>query len=321
MAFCIIDSIILDTFFVFFDSFFMQTSSKVQNLHFRFRMYGRNAREWTRKCALLLPEIVRERVWEKKGFDSVYTYARVLAGMGREAVNDALRILEKVEGMPAIRQVIQEKGINSVKPLMTILNETNQDFLAEKARLMSKNTLEMYVREWKMERPRTLENDEFPEQQAIAKKIIALDLDPEVARKLEKLKGKDGNWNALMKELLEMREKMLAQGKPAEKVTESRHIPVAIERYVVDRARGVCEIGTCIKKYEILHHTQRFALEKTHDPSRIVALCRPHERMVHLGLIEDEYILPREWKILDEADESDPKYVIDQMVQKYRRPI
>ena len=305
----------------------MQTSSKVQDLHFRFQVYGRNAREWTRKCALLLPEIVRERVWEKKGFDSVYTYARVLAGMGREAVNDALRILEKVEGMPAIRQVIQEKGINSVKPIMTILNETNQDFLAEKARAMSKNTLEMYVRELKHQTdsaihadlPRTLENIEFPQQQAITKTTLTLDLDPEVARKLEKLKGKDGDWNTLMKELLEMREKILVQEKPAEKVTESRHIPVAIERYVVDRARGVCEIGTCIKKYEILHHTQRFALEKTHDPSRIVALCKPHERMVHLGLIEDEYILPREWKILDEADESDPKYVIDQMVQKYRQ--
>ncbi len=289
-------------------------------------MYGRNAREWTRKCALLLPEIVRERVWEKKGFDSLYTYARVLAGMGREAVNDALRILGKVEGMSAIRQVIEEKGINSVKPLMTILNETNQEFLAEKARVMSKNTLEMYVREWKSnadvaacsDLPRTLENVEFPEQQAIVKMTITLDLDLEVVRKLEKLKGKDGDWNTLMMELLELREKILAQEKPEEKVTESRHIPAAIERYVIDRARGVCEFRACAKKYEILHHIQRFALERVHDPSRIVALCKPHERMVHLGLIEDEKIRPMEWKIMEEADESDPKYQVDRMVQRYR---
>lgn len=298
----------------------------VQNLHFRFQMYGRNAREWTRKCALLLPEIVRERVWEKKGFDSVYTYARVLAGMGREAVNDALRILGKVEGMSAIRQVIEEKGINSVKPIMTILNETNQEFLAEKARVMSKNTLEMYVRELKNQTdvavrsglPRTSENVEFPYKQAIVKTTLTLDLDPEVARKLEKLKGKDGDWNTLMMEFLELREKIVAQEKPEEKVTESRHIPAAIERYVIDRARGICEFRACAKKYEILHHIQRFALERVHDPSRIVALCKPHERMVHLGLIEDEKIRPMEWKIVEEADESDPKYVIDRMVQRYR---
>lgn len=299
----------------------------IQDLHHRFQIYGKNAREWTRKCALLLPEIVCERVWEKKGFDSVYTYARVLAGMGREAVNDALRILEKTEGMSAIQQVILAKGINSVKPLMTILNATNQEFLAEKARVMSKNTLEMYVRELKNQTdiaarsglPRTLENIEFPQQQAIAKKIIALDVDLEVASKLEKLKGKDGDWNTLMKEFLEMREKMLEQAKPEEKVTESRHIPVAIERFVIERARGMCELRTCTKQYEILHHIQRFALEKTHDPARIVALCKPHERMVHLGLIEDEYILPREWKIVEEADKYNPKYEIDRMVQRYRQ--
>ncbi len=299
----------------------------IQDLHFQFQTYGRNAREWTRKCALLLPEIVRERVWEQKGFDSVYTYARVLAGMSRDAVNDALRVLEKAEGMPSILKVIQEKGINSVKPIMTILNMANQDFLAEKARVMSKNTLEMYVRELKSQTdiaassdlPRTLENIEFPQDQAITKKIIALDVDPEVASALEKLKGKDGDWNTLMKELLEIREKMLAQEKPEEKITESRHIPVAIERYVVERARGVCEFRTCTKQYEILHHIQRFALEKIHDPVRIIALCKPHERMVHLGLIEDEHIRPKEWNMTKDADKDDPKYEIDQMVQRYRR--
>ena len=52
-------------------------------LHARFVNYGRNAREWTRKCVILLPEIERERVWEKKGFESIYVYAAKLAGMSR----------------------------------------------------------------------------------------------------------------------------------------------------------------------------------------------------------------------------------------------
>ncbi len=294
-------------------------SEKVNGLHFQFQTYGRNAREWTRKCALLLPEIVRERVWEKKGFDSVYTYARVLAGMSRNAVDDALHILHSIEMMPALQKVVALKGLNAVRPVVAIATSETALFWAEKAMNMSKHTLEMYVKEQRECRTGTENNIEFPYQQAIAKKIIALDVDPEVALALEKLKGKDGDWNTLMKELLEMREKMLAQEKPEEKVTESRHIPAAIERFVIERARGVCELRACAKKYEILHHIQRFALERVHDPSRIVALCKPHERMVHLGLIEDEHILPAQWKVTKEANRNDPKYHIDQMVQKYRQ--
>ncbi len=293
----------------------------IQDLHFRFRMYGKNAREWTRKCALLLPEIVRERVWEKKGFDSVYMYARVLAGMGNNAVNDALRILHSIENMPALQKVVEAKGLNAVRPVVAIATSETELFWAGKAMEMSKHTLELYVKEQHDSRTGTENTIEFPEQKAITKKIIALDVDPEVASELEKLKGKDGDWNTLMKELLEMREKMLAQEKPEEKVTESRHIPAAIERYVIERARGTCELRTCTKKYAILHHIQRFALEKTHDPSRIIALCKPHERMVHLGLIEDEHIQPRDWSIAKEPNKNDPKYAIDQMVQKYRKPI
>ncbi len=290
----------------------------VQNLHGRFQMYGKHAREWTRKCALLLPEIVRERVWEKKGFDSVYTYARVLAGMGRHAVDDALRILHGIENMPELQKVVEMKGLNAVRPVVAVATSETELFWAEKAMEMSKHTLEVYIRERRESRTGTGNNAEFPHQQAIAKTTLTLDLDLEVARKLEKLKGKDGDWNMLMLELLELREKMLDQEKPEEKITESRHIPAAIEKYVVGRARGVCEYRSCAKKYGILHHIQRFALEKTHDPSRIVALCKPHERMVHLGLIEDEHILPVRWKIVEEADRSDPKYQIDRMVQRYR---
>ncbi len=282
-------------------------------------MHGRNAREWTRKCALLLPEIVRERVWEKKGFGSVYEYAGRLAGMGRNAVDDALRILHSIENMPELQKVVEIKGLNAVRPIVAVATPETELFWAAKAMEMSKHTLELYIKERRESRTGTGNNVEFPEQQAIEKTTLMLELDPEVASKLEKLKGKDGDWNTLMKELLAMREKMLVQEKPEEKVTESRHIPANIERFVVERARGVCEFRACEKKYEILHHIQRFALEKTHDPSRIVALCKPHERMVHLGLIEDEHILPAQWKVTKEANRNDPKYQIDRLVQRYRQ--
>ena len=50
-----------------------------QILHQKFKQYGANAKEWTRKCILLLPDIEKYRIWEQKGFGSIYEYAAKLA--------------------------------------------------------------------------------------------------------------------------------------------------------------------------------------------------------------------------------------------------
>ncbi len=166
-----------------------------------------------------------------------------------------------------------------------------------------------------MPREATSQGETFPS----LNKVIGMELSPLTIDRLTKLKG-DDEWDTLMNELLDIREKMLEQNRPEEKQTESRHIPIEMKRFVIERSRGVCEMGVCAKRYAILHHTQRFASEKTHDPSRIVALCKQHERLVHLGLIHDETIAPKQWKMLQEPDKNDPKYQIDRLVQRYRRP-
>lgn len=301
----------------------MQAS--INNLHHRFQIYGRNAREWMRKCAMLLPDIERERVWEKKGFESIYVYAAKLAGMSRESVNDALRVLRATEGMTEIRNVIEQRGINIIKPILTTLTSDNQAFWAEKAMTMSQHTLEVYRKERTAQdneptgRRASSETSEFPYQKAIAKTIIPMDLDPDIAAQLTKLKG-TGDWTTLMQELLAAREAILEQACPDSKTTDSRHIPTNIQKFIIQRSRGICEFPACTRTYTILHHTQRFALEKTHDPSCIIALCTAHERIVHQGLIENENQEPRYWIIRKHPDTQNPNYAIDQLVMKYRRP-
>lgn len=361
-----------------------QISSTVQNLHTQFRFYGKNAREWMRKCVLMLPELDRERVWEKKGYGSLPEYAGRLSGMSKEMVYEGLRVLRAVEGMSEIMKVIEVRGIGIVRPVLTLLTVENQQFWAEKMRVMSLHTLQMYRREleqqavssthrttlqhhdstvmsvivsdspldktFRFESEKTINS---PQQEAIreiethhsiyqvrdlevdsarAEKTftqdttmttgttITMTLDPEIALAIEKLRGKDGDWNTLMEEFLELRAQKLEQQKPPEKQTPSRYIPAKIERFVIERSRGVCEVGSCKQQYTILHHVQRFASEQVHDPDRIIALCTAHERLVHLGLIEDESIAPRKWKVLEKPDQTNPKYHIDQLVQKYRRP-
>lgn len=287
---------------------------QVEDLHQKFQMYGKNAREWMRRCALLLPEIVRERVWEKKGFGSIYEYAGKLAGMSRSAVEEALWVIGRIENKPELLSIVAERGVGAVRPVASIATVDTAAFWAEKVMEMSKHTLQAYVHEVKRD------DENLPPGRQIQQETmeIIMQLPCEMGEALMKLKG-NNDWSELISEFLDLRMNRLEQEKPEEQVAHSRHIPVAIEGYVLERARGVCEFRACKKQYEILHHIQRFALERVHDPSRIVALCRPHERMVHLGLIEDETILPSRWKVMEEADKKHPKYQIDQMVQKYRR--
>ncbi len=300
----------------------------IQKLHDQFIAYGKNAREWLQKCALLLPEIVRRGVWKKKGYGSVHEYAGKLAGMSHSLVDEALRVLRHVETLPELRKVVEERGIGAVRPVAVIATPETDLFWAEKVRAMSQHTLEVYVQEAKSQNLAILDENhpvknkaEFLRaEESEAEKInLTMQMSPDLANKLTKLKG-HGEWEDLLNELLAYREQVLQNQQPEEKVTDARHIPATIEKFIIERSRGICEFPKCTRKYAILHHTQRFSLEKTHDPERIIALCTAHERIVHQGLIENENQPPQQWRVREQPDTAHPTYAIDQLVQKYRKP-
>ncbi len=369
----------------------LSNKNRINTLHHQFQTYGKNAREWMRKCIMMLPAIDRERVWEKKKFGSLSEYTSKLAGMSHKTTIDGLRIMQTVEHMPDIMRIIEKRGIAIIRPILLFLTPDNQKSWSEKIKIMSQHTLEMYVHDLKIQQDPSMtklssrnnmvadkvpelnifgeralsEKAKFPHQKAIEmadsaelpesktsdlatapiKKIFAIELEPYIIEQLEKLNGKDGDWNQLMKELLQTRETTLAQEQQyiqnevpqaggerlngsdtKETLTCSRYIPARIRHFILKRSRGLCEYRTCKRTYEIIHHTQRFALQKIHDPQHMVALCIEHERLAHLTLIENEEQSPRNWKIRNEPDEGlvgssqRAKYKIDQMVQTYRKP-
>jgi len=299
-----------------------------KKLHEKFVEYGMNAKEWMRKCVFLLPEIEKRRIWEKKGFSSIFEYAAKLAGMSHKTVIDSLRILKKIEDKPNLQKIAEQKGLNCIKPIITIATKENEKYWAQKAAIMSKNTLAVFVRSLKGEAGLSEPSSQIGDnsrQQAVSEnltrtgteKIISMELSLETAAKLEKLKG-GGSWEDLMDEFLIMREKLVEAGKPEAVKTKVRHIPNPIKRHVVKKTGGVCAFPGCLKAYEILHHTRRFALDKKHDPDSIVGLCKAHERIVHLGLIENEDGPPERWKIREKSDELSAKSMVDKMVNSFR---
>lgn len=341
-----------------------------QKVHDRFVWCGKNAKEWTEQCKWLLLEVEEMKIWKKLGFECIYHYAAALAGMSRYAAEDALWILRKFVDKPILREVAKEKGLAAVRPVLGVVTKETEEFWAEKARTMTKNTLEMYVKEFKKQmeqeetsnvpevskhqeeekqtvpvqtgenfdrlesRPRTTglsENVQIPifnaqtenpsetQTEIIPTKTFTITLDPETASELLKLKGQ-GDWNSLMKELLELRREKLEAEKPEPVRTESRAIPAKIEKWAVAKTRGQCGYPGCAKPHKILHHTQRWALDHVHDPDKIVPLCTAHERIAHQSLIENEDKSTNEWRVRGEAIWWDLKYSIDQQVMAYRMP-
>ena len=121
-----------------------------------------------RKCVLMLPEIAKQRIWEKKGFGSISEYAGKLAGMSHNQVVDALRILNNLSDKPSLLAVIEKKGINAVRPVSSIATAETAEMWAQKALELNKNELEAYVRDYRTDHAqsgsikKSIERSEIP---------------------------------------------------------------------------------------------------------------------------------------------------------------
>ena len=269
-------------------------------LHEEFVKYGANAKRWLRQCALLLPEIARQEIWRKKGFGSIYEYAAKLAGMSKSQVDTALWVVRAVEDKPELKKVVEEKGINCVKSIVAIATKETASFWAEKATEMSQHDLEIYAKEYKSDFLRGEKTER-----------IEMSLDPAVADQLRKMKG-NRDWNTFMKELMD--------GQPKPEPAQTKQVPTRIKNTVRARTNGICSYPNCHKPAEELHHANRQALNPTHNPNHIHALCKSHHHLAHHSLIANEERQPHEWRLLAYPDKTNPKYQVDRLVQKYRSP-
>ena len=288
----------------------MKLTEQENRIHEQFTEYGRNAKEWLRKCQMLLPLVVKYEVWKKKGFLSIYEYAAKLAGMSHSGVDETLWVMRKIEDKPALMAVVERKGIQSVKPVANIATLETQEYWAQNAMKMPQKVLRTFVREGRSDSwvAPSSQPDELD---------VTVRLKPDLARRLEQLK-KHADFEEHFGRLLAALEKRLEGTSPEPVKTASRPVPAAISRFVYARTSWLCAFPKCLKRATSLHHTQRWALEKVHDPSRLHAVCTEHERLAHRGLIENEEGPPHTWRIRREPDRNDAKFYIDTLVSLYR---
>ncbi|MEK7524092.1 MAG: hypothetical protein AAB588_03595 [Patescibacteria group bacterium] len=111
-------------------------------------------------------------------------------------------------------------------------------------------------------------------------------LDDDVKQELVELQEKGVNINELLRGFLEKRKMEIAQEKErlvADGAVENsaRYIPVAIKEILKKEHGDKCSINHCTKKSQTIHHTQRFALSRSHDPHFLAPLCQEHHAIAH----------------------------------------
>lgn len=286
-----------------------------EKLYFLCKKYGEIAVRYRNKFAGLLPEVFRRRLYEKKGFSSIFEFAAKLAGMNEEQVRRVLNLERRFETMPVLRDMLVngEVSVSKLTKVASIATAENQEDLARQARLLPRSALETLVRDEKaIQKPKTgvqsvpgnthlLQNLESASESGIngsgiassaqrknpAAALSELHFTLEVYQKLLELQQKGININALLLEFLEKRELEIAQEKEAlasecqSIVQHSRYIPARIRAILTKEYGTKCSVKHCKKPAEEIHHTQRFSLSQNHNPQFLASLCREHHVIAH----------------------------------------
>ena len=122
-----------------------------EKIHQQFKYCGRKAIQFRQQCIGMLPQIFKEKIYEKKGFKSIFEYAAKFAGLSEKQVKRGLSIHERVEDKPALRELLEkgEVSINKLAKIVSIVTTENQEVLADQVKLLSCRALETLVRDEK----------------------------------------------------------------------------------------------------------------------------------------------------------------------------
>ena len=257
------------------------------------RQFGSNALLWRRRFTGLLPEVDRRRLWEKKGYESVFVFGKKLAGLSEKQIRMVLNLERRFKYAPALKSLLVngEVSVNKLARVASIATKENEEELAEKVSVLPKKAIEVFVRDEKLATNEESEmQNGFIKPKNDAKSLPGqtfdkLQISDEVAAKLLELQEKGIDVNEFLLDALAKRETSILQEKEdiAKELeeTDSRYVPAKVQRIVQKEHGDKCSIPGCCKPASALHHTQAFALGRRHDPRFLAPLCNEHHAIAH----------------------------------------
>lgn len=222
----------------------MQLTDK--QLYYLCKKYGHRARLWRQKFAGLLPEVYKRKLFEKKGYGSIFEFAAKLAGISQDQVRLVLNLERRFEDRPILKGMLEngEVSVNKLARVASVVSNNNEEFWASQAKLLPSRALETLIKDEKFANQAAHEHEFAPSQQddfsssATASQnglqkpqndlkslhvqtananfpwsVTELKLSHEVQQKLLNIQQKGIDINALLLEFLEKRELEIAQEK------------------------------------------------------------------------------------------------------------
>lgn len=270
-----------------------------KELYEKCRLYGAATRMWRQKFIGLLPEVNRRRLYEKKGFSSVFEFAFKLCGLSADQVLLALNLEKRFEDKPVLKKILEngEVSINKLTRIVSIATPENEEELAEKIKVLPVSALNTLVRD---EKYSVSKNNNTPQIQTskgldkpffgdkglyVHASALSFELAEDIKEELNELHSKGMDVNELLRKMLNQRREKIAETKKVMsdtiQPTQSRHIPVQIKKILHEEYGEKCSISTCQKPAATIHHTQRFSLSQNHDPRFLAPLCAEHHAIAH----------------------------------------
>lgn len=246
----------------------------------------------------LLSEVNRRRLYEKKGFDTIYDFARILAGVSRNQVNRVLQLDRKFEDKPALREVLIEGkvSVNKLARVASIATEENQIELLEKVQKLSKAAVDVYVKERRNIEPDGLfKTDEPVPGHSIDEPNYDFEIinamSPELKKSLKELIDQGHNVNKILLGLLAERARKIEEEmeevscevrrEEEEEPKNGRYVKVKIKRILREKYGSKCGQKGCENLAVNIHHEKLFAKNHTNDPRWLRPLCKSHHEIVH----------------------------------------
>lgn len=263
--------------------------------------YGAAALAARRKFAGLLPEVDKRRLYERRGYGSIYHFAAQLAGMSHEQVDVVLRLERRLGDKPILHRALTEGqiSVNKLARVVSIATVENHGQLAEKIATLSQAAVEVFVRDYKNENGLRQPTDGSKSLRAQTGPggfggERALKLDADVEGQLLELQAKGIDINVFLRGALERREREIAEEKdklalgqadqkPFSGKPVTRYVPVKIRRVLRQQYGSRCSMPDCHRQAVNLHHEKGFAATRSHDPRHLKPLCAGHHLLAHAG--------------------------------------
>jgi len=318
-----------------------------EEIYKRCQEYGAKARYWTRKFAALLPIVFRRGIYRKKGFISIYEFAKKLAGMNEVTVDRILSLERRISDKPNLLNVFHEakQGWSKIERVSYIASKKDEKHWAKKVNELPTPSLIKYV-EYKRNLASeglTVEEKESSfnasvkqeDDQQISQDFVPFSIKISeqtqfklrlIRQKLQKKLKMNLSWNEVLQYLTEghtpkpkftpEKSRTIAPNTTPPK-PQSRAIPKNIKDAVKKEYNHKCAFPNCNMPFDHFHHINRFSITKSHDVESILPLCKNHHTLLHTSFISNENDPPKKWKIQKETNTALFETHIDQLYLRY----